>query len=161
MTKDVLVSISGHHIDIMAEPEDKVKALESGQDAIEVVTPASYYCRGGKHYIIYDEVLEGMAGTIRNRIKITGTDSVEIVKSGLSSSHMVFEKNRKNLTYYSTPYGQMLVGVNTRNMEVSVEDDRINVLVDYELDVNHEPLADCKIKLDIVSKNSGEFSVLN
>lgn len=161
MTKDVLVSISGHHIDIMAEPDDKVKALESGQDAIEVVTPASYYCRGGKHYILYDEVLEGMAGTIKNRIKITGTDSVEIVKSGLSSSHMIFEKNRKNLTYYRTPYGQMLVGVNTRNMEVSVEDDRINVLVDYELDVNHEPLADCKIKLDIVSKNSGEFSVLN
>ena len=103
MTKDVLVSISGHHIDIMAEPEDQVKALESGQDAIEVVTPASYYCRGGKHYILYDEVMEGMPGTIKNRIKITGTDSVEIVKSGLSSSHMIFEKNRKNLTYYRTP----------------------------------------------------------
>ena len=161
MTKDVLVSISGHHIDIMAEPEDQVKALESGQDAIEVVTPASYYCRGGKHYILYDEVMEGMPGTIKNRIKITGTDSVEIVKCGLSSSQMIFEKNRKNLTYYRTPYGQMLVGVNTRNMEVSVEDDRINVQVDYELDVNHEPLADCKIRLDIVSKNSGEFSVLN
>ena len=161
MTKDVLVSISGHHIDIMAEPDDKIEALESGEDALEIVTPASYYCRGGKHYILYDEVLEGMAGTIKNRIKITGTDSVEIVKSGLSSSHMIFEKNRKNLTYYRTPYGQMLVGVNTRNMEVSVEDDRINVQVDYELDVNHEPLADCKIKLDIVSKNSGEFSVLN
>ena len=138
-----------------------MKALESGHDAIEVVTPASYYCRGGKHYILYDEVMEGMPGTIKNRIKITGTDSVEIVKSGLSSSHMIFEKNRKNLTYYRTPYGQMLVGVNTRNMEVSVEDDRINVQVDYELDVNHEPLADCKIRLDIVSKNSGEFSVLN
>ncbi len=161
MTKDVLVSISGHHIDITAEPEEAQEALESDREAIEVVTPASYYCKGGKHYIIYDEVLEGMAGTIKNRIKITGTDSVEIVKSGLSSSHMIFEKNRKNLTYYRTPYGQMLVGVNTRNMEVSVEDDRINVQVDYELDVNHEPLADCKIRMDIVSKNSGEFSVLN
>ena len=161
MTKDVLVSISGHHIDIMAEPEETPEAMESARDAIEVVTPASYYCKGGKHYIIYDEVMEGMAGTIKNRIKITGTDSVEIVKSGLSSSHMIFEKNRKNLTYYRTPYGQMLVGVNTRNMEVSVEDDRINVQVDYELDVNHEPLADCKIRMDIVSKNSGEFSVLN
>lgn len=161
MTKDVLVSISGRHIDIMTEPEENPEALESGRDAIEVVTPASYYCRDGKHYILYDEVLEGMAGTIKNRIKITGTDTVEIVKSGLSSSHMIFEKNRKNLTYYRTPYGQMLVGVNTRNMEVSVNDDRINVLVDYELDVNHEPLADCKIKLDIISKNSGEFSVLS
>ncbi|HJA81212.1 MAG TPA: DUF1934 domain-containing protein [Candidatus Mediterraneibacter intestinipullorum] len=158
MTKDVLVSISGKHIDIMNDP---AKGYETGDDEIEVVTPANYYCRNGKHYIIYDEVLEGMAGTVRNKIKITGTDAVEIMKSGLSSSHMVFEKNKKNLTYYKTPYGQMLVGVNTRNMEIRVEDDKIGVQVDYELDVNHEPLADCKIKMNIISKGSRDFSVLS
>ena len=158
MTKDVLVSISGKHIDIMNDP---AKGYETGDDEIEVVTPANYYCRNGKHYIIYDEVLEGMAGTVRNKIKITGTDAVEIMKSGLSSSHMVFEKNKKNLTYYKTPYGQMLVGVNTRNMEIRVEDDKIGVQGDYELDVNHEPLADCKIKMNIISKGSRDFSVLS
>ena len=158
MTKDVLVSISGKHIDIMNDP---LEGYETGDDAIEVVSPADYYCRNGKHYIIYDEVFEGTAGTVKNKIKITGTDAVEIMKSGLTTSHMIFEKNKKNLTYYKTPYGQMLIGVNTKNMEISVEDDKIGVLVDYELDVNHEPLADCKIKLDIVSKNSGEFSVLS
>ena len=111
MTKDVLVSISGKHIDIMNDPAE---GYETGDDAIEVVTPADYYCRNGKHYIIYDEVFEGMAGTVKNKIKITGTDMVEIMKSGLTSSHMIFEKNKKNLTYYKTPYGQMLVGVNTK-----------------------------------------------
>ena len=151
MTKDVLVSISGKHIDIMNDPAE---GYETGDDAIEVVTPAVYYCRNGKHYIIYDEVFEGMTGTVKNKIKITGTDMVEIMKSGITSSHMIFEKNKKNLTYYKTPYGQMLVGVNTRNMEISVEDDKIGVLVDYELDVNHEPLADCKIKMNIMSKEN-------
>ena len=149
MTKDVLVSISGKHIGILDEPSGE---YETGDDVIEVVTPASYYCRNGKHYILYDEVLEGMAGTIRNKIKITGTDVVEIMKSGVSNSHMIFEKNKKNLTYYRTPYGQMLVGVNTKNMEISVEDDSIGVQVDYELDVNHEPMADCKIRMSIMPK---------
>ena len=150
MTKDVLVSISGKHIDIMNDP---VEGYETGDDAIEVVMPANYYCRNGKHYILYDEVLEGMAGTIKNKIKITGTDSVEIIKTGVSSSHMVFEKNKKNLTYYRTPYGQMLVGVNTKKMEIDVKDDKIDVQVDYERDVNHEPLADCKITMNIMPKN--------
>ena len=154
MTKDVLVSISGMHMGILADQEDE-------DDEIEVVTPASYYCRNGKNYIIYDEVVEGMAGTIKNKIKITGDSVLEIMKSGLSNTHMVFEKNRKNLTYYRTPYGQMLVGVNTRNMEVRVADDEIDVQVKYELDVNHEPFADCSIKMNIVSKGSGNFSVLN
>lgn len=158
MTKDVLVSISGKHVDIMNDP---VEGYEVGDDAVEVVTPANYYCRNGKHYIIYDEVVEGISGTIRNKIKITGNDSVEIMKSGLSSSHMVFEKNKKNLTYYRTPYGQMLVGVNTKKMEISVGEDNINVLVDYELDVNHEPMADCKIKMNIMSKDSKDLSLLS
>ena len=116
---------------------------------------------GKLSYIIYDEVMEGMAGTIRNKIKITGDASVEIMKSGVSGTHMVFEKNKKNLTYYKTPYGQMLIGINTKNMKVSVSEDNIDVLVDYELDVNHEPLADCKIRMNITSKNSGDFSVLS
>ena len=153
-----MVSISGKHIDIMDDP---VEGYETGDDAIEVVTPASYYCRNGKHYILYDEVLEGMAGTIKNKIKITGTDSLEIMKSGVSSSHMVFEKNKKNLTYYRTPYGQMLIGVNTRKMEINVDEDQIDILVDYELDVNHEPMADCKIKMNIMSKENSSFSVLS
>ena len=155
MTKDVLVSISGMHMGI-TEPQP-----DEGDEPIEVVTPASYYCRNGKHYIIYDEVMEGMAGTIRNKIKITGDASVEIMKSGVSGTHMVFEKNKKNLTYYKTPYGQMLIGINRKNMKVSVSEDNIDVLVDYELDVNHEPLADCKIRMNITSKNSGDFSVLS
>ena len=66
---------------------------------------------------------------------------------------MVFEKNKKNLTYYRTPYGQMLIGVNTKKMEIDVKDDKIDVQVDYELDVNHEPLADCKIKMNIMPKS--------
>lgn len=42
MTKDVLVSISGMHMNILTEQKDE-------DEEIEVVTPASYYCRNGKH----------------------------------------------------------------------------------------------------------------
>lgn len=159
MKKDVLVSISGKHMGL--EPGEMLHAGEEEPEIIEMVMPASYYLRGGKHYILYDEVVEGMQGTIKNRIKISGEDCVEIMKSGLSNSHMVFEKNKKNHSYYRTPYGQLLVSVNTRNMKVCVKDDKIDVQVDYELDVNHEPLADCRIRMNIVPRGSAEFSVMN
>lgn len=155
MTKDVLVSISGLHVDVMAD-----EAGEQENEAIEVVNPANYYFKNGKHYVLYDEVVEGIPGAIKNKIKITGEDTVEIVKTGVSNSHMIFQKNRKNLTYYKTPYGQMLVGVNTKNMEVSVTEKNIDILVEYELDVNHEPMADSTIRMNITSKTGGDFSVL-
>ncbi len=129
-------------------------------EAIEVVTPATYYLKNGKHYIVYDEAVEGSSGMIRNRIKINGTGCVEIVKSGLSNSHMIFEKNKKNSTYYRTPYGQMLIGVNTRHLQVDFEEDKIDVRIEYELDVNHEPMADCKIRMNIVSRTVESFQCL-
>ena len=157
MTKDVLVSISGMHDELAEVAEIETEEAE----AIEVITPANYYFRNQKHYIVYDEAVEGTTEVIKNRIKITGTDCVEIMKSGLSNSHMVFERNKKNETFYRTPYGQMLVGVNTKNMEINVSEDNIDILIDYQLDVNHEPMADCKIKMNITSKNSGDFAVIS
>ena len=53
----------------------------------------------------------------------------------------------------------MLVGVNTKNMEVKVTDKKIDVSLDYELDVNHEPMADCTIKMNIMSRTAGDFSL--
>ena len=54
MTKDVLVSISGMHEEIVAvAPEIE----EDENEAIEVVTPATYYLKNGKHYIVYEEVV--------------------------------------------------------------------------------------------------------
>ena len=62
MTKDVLVSISGVQSELI-HPSDE-------NEPIEVITPGTYYYKNGKHYIIFDEMVEEMAETVHNRIKI-------------------------------------------------------------------------------------------
>lgn len=151
MTKDVLISISGLQMDVLEE--------EKEYEPIAVVAPANYFLKNGKHYILFDEVTEGIPGITKNRIKITGEDALEVMKSGVSNVHMVFEKNKKNLTYYQTPYGQLLIGIHTKEMEVEVSEDNINVKVGYILDVNHEPLADCQIRINVKSKDAGDFQI--
>lgn len=145
MTQDVLLTISGLHDAVGAEPEEE-------GDEIEVVTPATYYLKDGKHYIFFEEVVEGVPGVTRNRITIQGEDMMDIMKSGVTNSHMIFEKNKTNLTYYETPFGQMQVGVHTRKMNVSVEEQKIQVEVTYGLDINHEAQAECRISMNIRPK---------
>lgn len=152
MTKDVLICISGLQMDVM-------EAGDADSEPIEVITPATYYCRNGKHYVIYDEVMEGIPGTTKNKIKITGDSMMEILKSGVTNTHMVFEKNKKSLTYYDTPYGQLLIGIHTTDMSVNVTEQDIHVNVDYGLDINHEPLADCRIRMNIKSKAAGDSTI--
>ncbi len=92
MTQDVLLTISGLHDMAFADPEENEE-----NEPIEVITPASYYWKNGKHYILYDEVMEGIPGVVKNKIKITGEDSMEIMKSGITNAHMVFEKKTKRV----------------------------------------------------------------
>ena len=142
MTKDVLLKISGLHY------ETAEAAGDDENEPIEVITPASYYYKNNKHYVIYDEVVEGMAGTIRNKVRIAD-DKLEIMKSGLSNTHMVFERDKMNITQYETPYGDLLVGTHTKDMQVDVTDEKIDVHVNYALDVNSETIADCNIVMNI------------
>ncbi len=142
MTKDVLLSISGLHY----ETVDAVGADEN--EPIRVITPATYYYKNNKHYVIYDEVVEGMPGMIKNKVRIAN-DKLEIMKSGLSNTHRMFEKDKINITQYETPYGDLLVGTHTKDMQVDVTEEKIHVHVNYALDVNSETVADCNIEMNI------------
>ena len=151
MTKDVILSISGLHLENLNGSQ--------ADEPIEVITPANYFFRNGKHFILYDEVMEGMSGVTKNKIKISGSNLLEIKKNGITSAHMIFEKDKKNLTYYDTPFGQLLLGVDTTYMSVEETETDIDIRVEYGLDVNHEPLADCKIRMNIKAKEAGTFTM--
>lgn len=142
MTKDVLLSISGLHFDAAGEESDE-------NEPIEVITPASYYNKNGKHYVLYEEPVEGMSGTVKNTIKITGDHMFEIIKSGLANAHMVFEKDKINMTQYETPYGELLIGIQTKRIDVNEQEDNISIEVSYALDINDEKVADCNIDMNI------------
>ncbi len=127
---------------------DQPDAEDDGEP-IEVVTPATYYLRDGKHYVLYEEPVEGMSGSIKNRIRFAKDGKLEVTRSGLTSSHLVFEKDRINMSRYETPYGEMMVGVYTTDMQVDVRDEDIDVSVAYALDINSEKVADCNIMMHI------------
>ena len=147
MTKDVLISISGLQF---AEGENS--------EPVEVITSGSYYKKNGKHYILYDEVAEDTAGTTKNIIKL-GDEVLDITKRGETNVHMMFEKNRKNVTYYYTPYGSLLIGIDAKSVDVQETENDIDVKVNYELEVNYEHMADCCITMNIKSKDAGDFRI--
>lgn len=144
MTKDVLVSIRGIH---MAGGES---------DNVEVIIAGSYYLKNNKHYIVYDEPVEGSEQSIRNTIRI-GKKAVDVIKSGSIRSHLVFEENKTNVNCYSTPLGQLMMGVSTNSVEIQEEIDRISVHVNYTLDINYEKISNCRISIDVQSKETADF----
>ena len=84
---------------------------------------------------------------------------LELSRSGLVNVHMIFQENKKNLTNYNTPFGQILIGIDTKKIRIEEGQDNIVVDVDYALDINYEFLSDCHITINIASKESSSFSL--
>ena len=101
MTKEVMVSIKGLQFDQSADSEE-----------IETIQWGQYYKKNGTHYVIYDELMEGCEEPTKNIIKFRERE-LNLTKRGLVNVYMVFEENKKNMTNYLTPYGGILIGLDT------------------------------------------------
>ncbi len=139
MTKDVLIAIKGMQFE-GAEDAEEIEVIQRGQ----------YYQKNGTHYLLYEEPVEGSTEIIKNRIKFKDGE-VQVAKKGPVNTTLNFKKNEKNMTNYATPYGNLLVGIDTQSVKLELSEEKMDIRVDYALDINYEFLADCKIAIAVTS----------
>ena len=138
MTRDVLITISG------------IQMIDEDDSDVEMMVRGDYYQKNGKHYILFEEMMEGFEGKVKNVIKVSGR-GIDIIKRGIANVHMQFEKNKKNLSCYTTPLGDMVVGIQANKIRINEEPDSLKVDIDYSLDVNYKHLSECSIRVDVQS----------
>lgn len=143
MTKEILLSLKG------LQMENKEDA-----QAMETITPADYYEKNGSHYVLYEEMMEGFTTVTKNRIKFNDS-CLEVSKKGLVNVQMLFEENKKNITSYMTPYGNILIGIDTESISVQEKENQIRVEVEYTLEANYQYLADCRIEMELKPREEG------
>ncbi len=144
MTKDVLISLCT----VQSNPE------ETQEDRTQTLISGNYYEKKGRHYILYDEIMEGFGKAVRTKVKFS-ENMLEIIRNGPIDVRMLFEENKKNVTSYNTPYGNILLGISTKKINVIVQPDIIEVDVEYTLDADGGHLSDCSMNMKIQSKKPG------
>lgn len=123
----------------------------SDKDAVETAQAAQYFKRNDSHYLLYEETVEGFDGACKSRIKFRD-DLLELTRQGAMEMHMIFEENKRHTVPYNTPYGQMMLGIETRRVQVEEQEDQIRVTVEYTLDQEGEPFSESCLKLHIREK---------
>lgn len=147
MTEDVLVSVKGLHALDTADEEE-----------VEVFSAGKYYFKNGKHYVLYDEMVEDTTTVVKNRITLKN-GRMEVKKTGPFHSQLVFEEEKKTNSWYSTPFGQLMAGIEVHSMRVKEEENLIEIRVEYALEINYEKVSDCQIQIKIMAKDSGLFKL--
>ena len=145
MTKDIILTISGLH-----------DTDGDGDGAIETMCPAQYYMKNGKHYVVYDEVLEGLDGTLKSTIKFT-ENQVELLRNGPASTRMVFQPGKEHMVIYQTPMGPLAISVYTEDMEIAFAEELISLRIDYSLKTEDVVVSESTVNISLCPKELVRF----
>lgn len=142
MDKEVLISISGLQYEI-----DK-------DEAMEVISPGKYYLKNGKHYVLYEEITElpGEDSGISKVLIKMDNNTIELTKKGYTNVSMLFEQGKKTMSCYRTPFGELLVGIYTTEIQIEEKQNGILAVINYSLDINYGHISDCNIIIKVINR---------
>ena len=149
MTKEVLVYIQGLQF---GDNEMDSAATDEELDRIETICPGEYYFRNNMHYVLYEELIDDISEPVKNLIKFKGNEFT-ITKKGPINVQMSFTEGKKTMTDYFTPFGSIMVALDTHSVEVEENEDVLRVKISYALEANYQFIADCNITVEVKSKD--------
>ncbi|MCR5703511.1 MAG: DUF1934 domain-containing protein [Eubacterium sp.] len=136
MEKEVLVTISG------------LQGAQEGNESVELMARGKYYLKKDKHYLLYDDIEEESGQTTKNTIKFN-SEKVEVLRNGMVNGKLIFQKGKNSQSLYGTPYGDILLEVMTKEIQVKEIPEHINLMIDYELYADNAKVSDSRIVIDI------------
>lgn len=132
-------------VSLKIEGRQKIKGEEDRN--VQNFPAARYYKRNNSHYVLYEEIEDEKS--TQNVIKFKD-GMLELTKKGYVNTRMLFEKEKRILSDYATPFGMMRLMIDTDRVIVKEEEHRIFVKVVYALEADGAPLADCVIFMEIL-----------
>ena len=145
MTKDIILTISGLH-----DNEGEIDA------PIETMTPGQYFMKNGKHYVVYDEVIEGLEGTLESTIKFT-ENQVELIRNGAASTRMIFQPGQEHMVVYQTPMGPLSISLYTENIQTELGEERMNLKIDYSIKTEGIVISESTVHIEVCPKELARF----
>ena len=140
MTKEIKLRVCGIHM----------QGPDGTQEDIEVVSVGQMCERDGFVCITYDEIVDeeenGVVQTVKNLIKYK-EGQLEVVKRGPAESHMVYVPDRTTYTYYSTPVGQLEIGLYTKSLEKVMTQKGFQLRLNYDWEINQTFVSNCNINI--------------
>lgn len=139
MTKDVIVSVKGLH------------TMESNdEDNVELIAAGTMREENGQFFVEYEEV-DPENQEITNVVLIAGEGHLEIYKTGEVEVNLVFEENQKTNSCYHTPFGELMMGIDTNKMKIVKTEDALAIVLQYSLEINYNYVTESNITIKVVS----------
>ena len=126
-----------------------MKSIQSVYDEkteTELITSGSYKTDDDNFVISYlDSEATGFEGS-ETEISIKGSSLASIIRRG---SDLVIEPGKKHHCHYSTPYGDMVIGIYTHALENKLDKNGGSLYMKYTIDINTSYMSDNEIIMNV------------
>ena len=136
MKKDVLITVTG--LLFMGKGDRE-------EDYVDIILPGKYYRRGEKHFLLFEEQVEGSTLPIKNRMTLE-PGRAEMKRSGFVNTDMVFLPKQGTRTWYMTPFGEIEMDIYTTQITMAEKEDELRADIRYRLILGGEEM-DCFVKI--------------
>ena len=137
MEKNVIISIKG------------VQRLEDADpDTMELVTEGRLEQDGNSYTLSYlESELTGLEGTTTTfRI---APDRITLRRAATLNSEMIFQEGQKHVSLYETPYGGLMLGVNTHRAKADLGTAGGRLSIRYALEVDSQPIGENSFEIQV------------
>ena len=139
--KDVVISIRGTQRSF--QPGEEAQ----GPESVELVTDGHYeYGRDASWFTYQESEITGMEGTVTTFRVEDGL--VTLTREGAVNSQMLFQKGRKHVFLYDTPFGAMTMGVDTQQLRTETDEHGGQLDIVYSVDVDNVLLGKNTFRID-------------
>ncbi len=142
MIKDVI-------IDIKTE-----QSLDGQNDSIEFSTDGRFGIKDGSYFISYDESgLLDIEGEIKTTLYLKPDNTVILQRKGSYNSRMVIEKGVRTNCFYSTPVGDLTLGIFGEKVVSNLNDNGGSIKLTYLIDSQAKLLSRNKVSISVREVN--------
>ncbi len=123
MIKDVFININA------------TQGIDDETENIELTTEGKFGIRDGQYFIKYSD--GGMLDdgkTVKTQIFIKNKDKFVLERSGAIVSRMIIEKEKRNTCFYSTPMGELVIGIFGEVLEADLTEHGGKIKLGYTID---------------------------
>ena len=142
MIKDALINIIG------------IQGIDGDTDKIEFTTDGRFGFKDGSYYISYDEShMLDTGDEVKTHIYIKSEDSVVLQRTGTIKSKILIEKGNRNNCFYSTPHGDLTIGVYGEVIEHNLTDNGGEIKLKYTIDSDLRLISQNEVNISIREVN--------
>ena len=138
MIKDVLISIKG------------TQGLEDNTDTVEFMTDGRFGINDGEYFISYDESAMLDSGEeVKTYLYLKSDNSVIIQRNGAVKSKILIEEGKRNTSFYTTPYGNLTIGVFGEAIQHNLSVFGGEITLKYTLDTDLKLLSENTVNISV------------